>query len=160
MSFDTVICCIQKTCQAWTQLIGLFFFPDILFGFVFFFKRTLIREHCRDVWGVTPREDWIRNEYGGRHLLMGHSNIVFSSGGFDGWSSGGVATNVTENDLTSIFIQRGGHHLDLMFSHKDDPSEVVRAREYEMKAVQRWVEQFRVERVAMKAMSWGDVLAE
>ena len=36
---------------------------------------------------------WIPAEYGGRQLLQGHSNIVFSSGSFDGWSSGGVASN-------------------------------------------------------------------
>ena len=40
---------------------------------------------------LAPRKDWIRDEYGGRALLQGHSNIVFSSGSFDGWSSGAVA---------------------------------------------------------------------
>ena len=122
------------------------------------YNQTLINEHCRQVWNVTPREDWIRNEYGGRHILFGHSNIVFSSGSFDGWSSGGIATNVTQNDLTSIMIQQGGHHLDLMFSHSNDPAAVVDARVYEMKAVQRWIDAYAVDRKAMKAMSWGDVM--
>ena len=74
------------------------------------YNQTLINEHCQDVRKVKPRQHWIRNEYGGRNLLQGHSNIVFSSGGFDGWSSGGIATNVTKHDLSAIMIRRGGHH--------------------------------------------------
>ena len=118
------------------------------------YNQTLIDEHCEKVWGVKPRRDWIRNEYGGRHLLDGHSNIVFSSGGFDGWSSGGIATNVTERDLTSLMIRRGGHHLDLMFSHPNDPEEVVHVREYELDAIKRWIQEFKGD---VKAMSWGDL---
>ena len=120
------------------------------------YNQTLIDEHCNLVWGVTPRQQWIRNEYGGRSLLEGHSNIVFSSGGFDGWSSGGIATNVSERDLTSIMIRRGGHHVDLMFSTKNDPMEVVNARKYELDAVRRWIDGYQKR---VKVMSWGDLLA-
>ena len=61
---------------------------------------------------------------------------------------------VTKHDLSAIMIRRGGHHLDLMFSHPNDPQEVVEARKFEMNAVKRWIEEFQGR---TKAMSWGDL---
>ena len=117
---------------------------------------TLVDEHCRLYWaGTTPRRHWIVQEYGGRSLAAGHSNIVFSSGGFDGWSSGGVATNFTDQSLYAVLIPDGGHHLDLMFSHADDPPSVRAVRKFEMEQVAKWI----AERAAQgRAQSWGDVL--
>merc|ERR1712187_335019 len=80
------------------------------------YNQTLVDQHCELAWGVRPRDAWIAEEYGGRRLGVGHSNIIFSSGGFDGWSSGGVATNLSAS-LVAVLIPDGGHHLDLMFSH-------------------------------------------
>lgn len=118
------------------------------------FNATLIATHCREFWNVAPRSKWIAAEYGGRSLGAGHSNIVFSSGSFDGWSSGGVATNLSSS-MTAILIEEGAHHLDLMFSHKDDPPSVIAARKFELEQVKKWIEQHAKEPVAM---SWGDLL--
>lgn len=105
-------------------------------------------------WGVKPHRDWVSTQYGGRKLLVGHSNIVFSSGSFDGWSSAGIATNVTERSLTALLIDGGAHHLDLMFSHPDDPVAVKEARHLELQMIQRWIEDFPKE--SGSAVSWGD----
>ena len=121
------------------------------------FNQTLIDTHCKLRWNVTPASSWIRNEYGGRKLQFDHSNIVFSSGGYDGWSSGGVATNVTSRSLTSIMIADGGHHLDLMFSHPNDPPSVISARELELDHIRTWVAE-RGANSKTKASSWGDAL--
>ena len=80
---------------------------------------------------------------------------MFSSGGYDGWSSGGVATNITEQSLHAIFIKEGGHHLDLMFSHPDDPASVTNARAFELANVAAWIKSH-TGRTTVE--SWGDLL--
>lgn len=49
---------------------------------------------CQQQFGLTPRPNMVRIEYGVTDL-SGASNIVFSNGNLDPWSSGGVLTNVT-----------------------------------------------------------------
>ena len=49
------------------------------------YNQSLVDEHCASVWRVRPRVRWITDEYGGRNLGVGASNIVFSSGSFDPW---------------------------------------------------------------------------
>ena len=118
--------------------------------------RPLDDRHCSLFWGVQPRTSWIAQEYGGRSILAGHSNIVFSSGGFDGWSSGGVATNISSRSLTSLLIPEGGHHLDLMFSHAAyDPPSVAAVRRHELASIRQWIDEARAEPVVQ---SWGDEL--
>lgn len=125
------------------------------------YNESLVEEHCRLAWGVTPRTHFIVNKYGGRRLGVGHSNIIFSNGGFDGWSSGGVATNLSDS-LVSILIPDGGHHLDLMFSHPEDPPSVRAARELEVRHIQNWIDEYRRGQNApdyyggKQASAWGD----
>ncbi len=119
------------------------------------YNATLIAAHCEKAWGVTPRTNWIANEYGGRALLRGHSNLVFSSGSYDGWSSGGIATNVSARDITSLMVEGGGHHLDLMFSHPNDPPSVKAVRAFELAAIKRWIAGYDGR---VNAKSWGDDL--
>ena len=59
------------------------------------------------------------------------------------------------SSMTAILIEEGAHHLDLMFSHKDDPPSVIAARKFELEQVKKWIEQHAKEPVAM---SWGDLL--
>ena len=119
------------------------------------YNQTLVDIHCQTNWGVSPHRKWISAEYGGRALLQGHSNIVFSSGSFDGWSSAGIATHVAESSITSILIDGGAHHLDLMFSHEDDPESVKLARQLELDKIRQWIAEYPH---VPKARSWGDDL--
>ena len=121
------------------------------------YNQTLVDEHCRLAWGVTPRTSWIANEYGGRHMGRYHSNIVWSSGGYDGWSSAGVATNASSS-LVAILIPDGGHHLDLMFSHPDDPPSVRGARALELAHIERWIAEFGEQQQQVALSAWGDAL--
>ncbi|KAJ1119954.1 hypothetical protein NDU88_008137 [Pleurodeles waltl] len=98
-------------------------------------------EDCFKQWGVTPRLTWITSEYGGKNICS-HSNIVFSNGGLDPWSSGGVTKDITDT-LVAVFIPEGAHHLDLRFRHPDDPESVVRARELEIKYMKQWLRKTR-----------------
>ena len=136
------------------------------------YNQTLVNAHCEQAWGVTPRtiggaspgnQAWIPAEYGGRQLLQGHTNIVFSSGSYDGWSSGGVASNDSAAGLYSFLIKGGGHHLDLMFSHPHDPPAVRHARKFELEQIGNWLAEYgrmmsNGQGGIARARSWGDAL--
>ncbi|RHY25592.1 hypothetical protein DYB32_008212 [Aphanomyces invadans] len=98
-----------------------------------------IARDCQTKWGVTPNPDWIRTVYGSADaLLKSTSNIVFSNGGFDPWSSGGVLAN-SNPQITLVDIPEGAHHLDLMFSDPRDPASVVQARQTEIQHIRAWL---------------------
>ena len=66
--------------------------------------------------------------YGGRSLEAA-SNIVFTNGLLDPWSSGGVLKPV--GGTTALIIPEGAHHLDLRAANPKDPVSVVDARKKE-----------------------------
>lgn len=57
-----------------------------------FWNRTItmdnIIQRCQRVWNTTPNPNWIAQSYGNQNL-NGATNIVFSNGQLDPWSSGG-----------------------------------------------------------------------
>lgn len=96
-------------------------------------------EECNAVFGVRPRADWADAVYGGKEIAS-HSNIIFSNGGLDPWSAGGVTQNISDS-LVSILIPDGAHHLDLRYSNELDPPSVRAARASEVKFFQQWIRQ-------------------
>ncbi|XP_008307030.1 lysosomal Pro-X carboxypeptidase [Cynoglossus semilaevis] len=96
-------------------------------------------DECNAMFGVRPRADWAGVVYGGKDLAS-HSNIIFSNGGLDPWSAGGVSYNITDS-LVSILIPEGAHHLDLRYSHDLDPPSVRAARLLEVKYFREWIKQ-------------------
>jgi len=96
---------------------------------------TSIQQHCSSKFRVEPRTKWIAEEFGG---TGGASNIVFSNGLYDPWSSGGVLTNVSETAV-AVIIPDGAHHLDLFFRHPNDTAAVQQARLIEMAHIRKWV---------------------
>lgn len=96
---------------------------------------SAINAHCRDTLGVVPRSTWIGEEFGG---ITGASNIVFSNGLYDPWSSGGVLKS--SKNVTAVIIDGGAHHLDLMFSNPQDPLSVKEARRAELAHVKAWIQ--------------------
>uniref|UniRef100_A0A1A8UG38 Lysosomal Pro-X carboxypeptidase n=1 Tax=Nothobranchius furzeri TaxID=105023 RepID=A0A1A8UG38_NOTFU len=96
-------------------------------------------DECNAMFGVRPRADWAGTVYGGK-TIASHSNIIFSNGGLDPWSSGGVTGNITHS-LVSIVIPDGAHHLDLRYSTDLDPPSVRAARALELKYFQKWIKQ-------------------
>jgi hypothetical protein len=45
---------------------------------------------------------------------------------------------------TTLEIEQGAHHLDLMWSHEQDPSSVKAARAYELLQVSAWIKEHRM----------------
>ena len=107
------------------------------------FDLDFIAAHCRDKYGVTPRPEWMRISYGNAVDLAraGVSNIVFSNGGYDPWSSGGIKTSMSAS-LPAILIPTGAHHIDTFFSDPEDPAAVTDARRDEMAHIAAWRDAF------------------
>jgi len=99
--------------------------------------------YCRDAYDVQPRPYFAQETYGGRKMVENFaSNIVFSNGMLDPWHLLGVLE--TSNPRVVLAkIDEGAHHNDLMFSSKNDPTSVKRARLLEVKEIQRWVDEAR-----------------
>nr|XP_020663824.1 lysosomal Pro-X carboxypeptidase isoform X1 [Pogona vitticeps] len=98
-------------------------------------------EECFKMWGVRPRPSWIPISYGGKNISA-HSNIIFSNGGLDPWSGGGVMRNITDT-LVAIVIPEGAHHLDLRSNSPFDPDSVLKARLLEVHFMRLWIQQDR-----------------
>ena len=105
------------------------------------FNATDAMQECKVKWGLEPIALKPIIEWGGKDIHM-HSNIIFSNGLMDPWSSGGVLSNISTT-LQSIIIPEGAHHLDLMFSHEADPPGVLWARKVENDAIRQWIFQKR-----------------
>lgn len=96
-----------------------------------------IDEYCLKKWGVTKRTEWMRTQYWGEAIETA-SNIIFSNGDLDPWSTGGVLHDIGDN-LIAILIKGGAHHLDLRGTTSDDPPSVTEAREKEKKIIEKWI---------------------
>lgn len=96
---------------------------------------------CYARFGVRPRAEWAGTVYGGKDIAA-HSNIIFSNGGLDPWSAGGVTHNITDS-LVSILIPDGAHHLDLRYTNGRDPPSVRAARALEVNYFRKWIKQAR-----------------
>ncbi|KAJ9533846.1 hypothetical protein QJQ45_026943, partial [Haematococcus lacustris] len=109
-----------------------------------------IAAHCRAAWGLEPDPTWAVEQLGGLALAHHASNIVFSNGLLDPWSAFGVldsasdsvvATLIPERLLLVVGMLQGAHHLDLMWTHADDPDSVRATRQLELEHIQGWVTQ-------------------
>jgi lysosomal Pro-X carboxypeptidase len=101
-------------------------------------------------YGFEPRQNWIATEFGSAAGIAAASNIVFSNGLYDPWSSGGV--NVTEaaaaaermvsvgvdGSVKAVVLDHGAHHLDLMFANPEDTPDVLNARKIELAQIAAW----------------------
>lgn len=100
---------------------------------------TQYSEQCYKQWKTMPRENWIVTEYWGKSLSTA-SNIIFSNGALDPWSSGGVLES-TNPSVVPILIQFGAHHLDLRAANPMDPETVINARTTEKNLLKMWLGQ-------------------
>ena len=122
---------------------------------------------CQETWGVTPRlgacDFWMlrfwelnirrpalaNTLYGGRSLEAA-SNIVFTNGLLDPWSSGGVLKPV--GGTAALIIPEGAHHLDLRAANPKDPVSVVDARKKERYV---WEDlSFQIPPLVLQAVHW------
>ncbi|XP_076261393.1 lysosomal Pro-X carboxypeptidase [Rhynchophorus ferrugineus] len=79
-------------------------------------------------------------EFGGKDIGTA-SNIVFSNGLLDPWSSGGVLRNISDTAV-AVIIPDAAHHFDLRSENPSDPETVKFARKFHETHIKRWLHKF------------------
>ncbi|KAL8237099.1 hypothetical protein R6Q59_018180 [Mikania micrantha] len=99
-------------------------------------------KECQQVFGVTPRPYWIPIEFGGHGiktvLEKFASNIIFSNGLRDPYSSGGVLQNISDT-VVAIYTQEGHHCLDINTPLDSDPDWLIAQRDAVINIIQGWL---------------------
>lgn len=103
-------------------------------------------EECRKVFGVTPRPYWIPIEFGGYGiktvLEKFGSNIIFSNGLRDPYSSGGVLYNISET-IVALYTEEGHHCLDIDTPYATDPDWLVAQRNSVINIIKGWLSKYK-----------------
>ncbi|KAI6705769.1 hypothetical protein NL676_008731 [Syzygium grande] len=66
------------------------------------------------------------------------SNIIFSNGLQDPYSSGGVLKNISST-VVAIYTTKGSHTLDILGAKESDPDWLVEQRKTEIKIMKKWL---------------------
>jgi len=98
-------------------------------------------KYCHTTYGIQPVVDIIEKIYGGKNLNAA-SNIIFSNGLLDPWSSGGVLQNISKT-VRAVIIPESAHHLDLRASNINDPESVIKARKLYKNWIKKWLSGYR-----------------
>jgi lysosomal Pro-X carboxypeptidase len=107
---------------------------------------TAVEKDCQTNWKVTPLPEMEDIQYGSKKLQAA-SNIVFSNGLKDPWSSGGITKKISDSVL-AVIIPEGAHHLDLRGSNPLDPKSVIDARNVHRENIGKWINRASVEPTA------------
>ncbi|XP_057458054.1 uncharacterized protein LOC130748827 [Lotus japonicus] len=135
-----------QTCSEMVMPIGIegnntMFQPD-----PFNFKR--FAKECKKSFGVSPRPHWVTTYYGGHNIKLVlqkfGSNIIFSNGLRDPYSSGGVLSDISDS-LVAIYTVNGAHCLDLHSAYESDPDWLVLQRKKEVQIINDWITQYYVD---------------
>ncbi|GAV88486.1 Peptidase_S28 domain-containing protein, partial [Cephalotus follicularis] len=99
-------------------------------------------DSCKEYYGVSPRPHWITTYYGGHHvkevLNRFGSNIIFSNGLRDPYSTGGVLENISTS-IVAVKTKKGSHCLDIVSPRDDDPNWLVLQRNIEIEIINEWI---------------------
>ena len=102
-----------------------------------------LTKHCQSRFGITPRpyelvHKWKFDDLVGQNV----TRIIFTNGLNDGWSVGGIHTNLSES-LIAINFPNGAHHSDL--SHvgpsKDDTADIKKGFKTISTILSRWLKE-------------------
>ncbi|KAH7971134.1 hypothetical protein HPB49_019341 [Dermacentor silvarum] len=124
--------CTELTMPTCSDGITDMFYPQV-------WNSTKFAQGCERKFAVRP--DFYRGvmSFGGKNVGSA-SNIIFSHGDLDPWSSVGIRDSPSDS-LPVIMISGAAHHSDLRFSTDSDPVALKAARELEKAHVLRWLAQ-------------------
>nr|XP_043610462.1 lysosomal Pro-X carboxypeptidase [Erigeron canadensis] len=109
------------------------------------YEEKLVIDDCVNRYGVRPRPHWATTYYGGYDIRLAlnkfGSNIIFSNGLRDPYSSGGVLEDISDTIL-AVKATNGSHCLDLLNSRESDPEWLVEQRNEEVKIIKRWLSKY------------------
>ncbi|XP_059314768.1 uncharacterized protein LOC132065395 [Lycium ferocissimum] len=108
---------------------------------------------CKSKFGVPPRPHWITTYYGGHDIkLILHrfaSNIIFSNGLRDPYSSGGVLKDISHS-LRAVYTRNGSHCLDILSAKPTDPEWLTMQRNTEVEIIEGWITEYYADLNALK----------
>ncbi|XP_016439807.1 uncharacterized protein LOC107765654 [Nicotiana tabacum] len=108
---------------------------------------------CKSNYGVSPRPHWITTYYGGHDVkLILHrfaSNIIFSNGLRDPYSSAGVLQDISHS-LRAVHTRNGSHCLDILTSKPTDPEWLTMQRKTEVEIIEGWITKYYADLNALK----------
>ncbi|CAK9186786.1 unnamed protein product [Ilex paraguariensis] len=97
---------------------------------------------CKSLFGVRPRPHWVTTYYGGQDMKLVlqryASNIIFSNGLRDPYSSGGVLEDISSSIL-SVQTTEGSHCLDIVKATQSDPQWLIMQRKIEIEIIEGWI---------------------
>lgn len=109
------------------------------------FNLNRFMRKCNSLFGVQPQPHWVTTYYGGHDLkLILHrfaSNIIFSNGLRDPYSSGGVLENISDS-VVAVYTVNGSHCLDIIPESKSDPQWLVKQRKTEVQIIEGWISKY------------------
>ncbi|KAH6774722.1 Serine carboxypeptidase S28 family protein [Perilla frutescens var. frutescens] len=110
-------------------------------------------EECRKSYGVLPRPHWITTYYGGHDIKLVlkrfGSNIIFSNGLRDPYSTGGVLEDLSET-IVALITRNGSHCLDIRRLFESDPEWLKMQRKMEVKIIEGWLQTYYADLHALK----------
>ncbi len=104
-------------------------------------------QNCLQWFGLKPQYTWAIDTFGGRNVKKDFyyaSNIIFTNGDLDPWSTGGVTTNINNNIYVKV-IKGGAHHLDLRSPNDLDPQDVTDTRAEVTELINQWIATWRLQ---------------
>ncbi|XP_030522323.1 lysosomal Pro-X carboxypeptidase-like [Rhodamnia argentea] len=119
-------------------------YPFVLSSFI---------DECNSSYGVVPRPHWVTTYYGGHDieliLLRFGSNIIFSNGLRDPYSSAGVLKNISDS-IIAVYTEKGSHCLDILAQKQTDPDWLVMQRKTEIETIKGWLATYYADLLAFK----------
>lgn len=102
-------------------------------------------QSCKEMYNVMPRPHWITSYYGGHDMKLilqrFGSNIIFSNGLRDPYSSAGVLHNLSDS-IVAIYTTKGSHCMDTYSAEEDDPEWLVNQRQREVEIISGWIKKY------------------
>ncbi|XP_059429036.1 uncharacterized protein LOC132162834 [Corylus avellana] len=118
------------------------------------FNLTDFNNYCKKLYGVEPRPHWVTTYYGGQDIKLilrrFASNIIFSNGLKDPYSSGGVLEDISHS-LLAVTTAEGSHCLDIIVANSSsDPHWLVKQRNKEIKIIKKWIANYQAHLLQLK----------
>ncbi|KAJ8421337.1 hypothetical protein Cgig2_013303 [Carnegiea gigantea] len=95
-------------------------------------------ENCRKAYGPLARAGSLPTYYGRQDIIKSASNIIFSNGLMDPYSSLGILDDLSDT-IRAINTEQGSHCLDTNSVQEDDPKWLVRQRKKEIEILKKWI---------------------
>ncbi|XP_011260887.1 lysosomal Pro-X carboxypeptidase [Camponotus floridanus] len=95
---------------------------------------------CFKKYSVSSQPHLACQQYGCKNLDT-VTNIHFSNGLLDPWTSGGVLRNLSSS-ATAIIIPDAAHHLDLRESNSNDSYDVILTRKFHQYSIKKWIAEY------------------